>query len=196
MPHKQWKREMEQLRRASRQGDTATVVAATRSNSESGGLTVRAKAAQLLGRVGDASAGPILAEMLQHDPNEFVRFRAAQSLGAVDWPDAAEALWSAARREGETDLVRFTSLALLAGAGDHEATREAASVVREASGAIRDKEALAIGVLVASGDTRHLGVLRQRLRRVRSPWMRMWLWLRMRRLRKGARSTVVRQTDR
>jgi HEAT repeat protein len=190
-----WKREMQQLIHASRADDTAAVLAAARSKEEYGGVPVRAKAAQMLGRIGDVSAGPHLVELLEHDESEFVRFRAAQSLSA-EWPDAREALWGAVRRDGETDLVRFTSLAVLAGAGDEDAAQEAARVVREASGAMRDREALAIRVLVESRDTRHLEVLRQRLRRIRNPWTFIWLLLRMRQLRKRARSTPAQQSHR
>src|SRR4051812_44218153 len=101
-----WKREIQELRRASRAGDAHALISAAHSDVEYHGVSVRARAAYYLGKRGDVVAGPVLVSLLD-DESESVRFRAAQALNRLRWPPASEALWRVYRREHEPLFIRF-----------------------------------------------------------------------------------------
>jgi HEAT repeat protein len=79
---------------------------------ESGGDTVRATCAELLGLRSAISAVPALSAALERDPALEVRIRAARALGVIGAPSSVDALALAMRREQPVPLRAVATRAL------------------------------------------------------------------------------------
>ncbi len=102
---------------------------------------VRAKAAEELGKLKDASVLPELAKALK-DPSSAVKEKAAQALGAIGRPEAAPALAAALEVKEEDEWVQLRVAEALVRCGEPKGIPALVRMAREADAKLVRSDAL------------------------------------------------------